>query len=85
MNSEIDILRRNNFKNLQQIDNLNNVIRELEETLQKLIKENEEGYKKYPANWEEKTSVSNTWLTCRDSYWSILNKLIELKEKYNLQ
>ena len=64
----------------KEIERLNNIINELEKTLKKLIKENEEGYEKYPANWEEKTGVSNTWLTCRDSYLCILNKLKELKE-----
>jgi hypothetical protein len=47
--------------------------------LKRLIKEQEYCYNKYPENWEERTSVSNTWLTSRDCYWSALNYLKKLK------
>ena len=63
----------------EELEKANNIIDELEKTLKELIKEQEDGYKKYPENWEERTSVSNTWLRSRDCYLCIYNYLQELK------
>ena len=63
----------------KEIERLNNIINSLEETLNKLIKEQLEEYHKREENWEERRNVSNTWLTSRDCYYSILKYLKELK------
>ena len=68
-----------NIEMKKEIERLNNIINELEKTLKELIKEQEEGYKKYPENWKERKSVCNTWLRSRDCYLCILNYLKELK------
>lgn len=64
----------------KEIERLNNIINELEKTLEQLIEENLEGYRQYPENWEERRSVSNTWLSHRDSYLCILDYLRKLKD-----
>ena len=81
--------RDNDYYNLSKIENitklceeierLNNIINSLEETLNKLIKEQLEEYHKREENWEERRNVSNTWLTSRDCYYSILKYLKKLK------
>ena len=63
----------------KEIERLNNIINELEQTLEKLIKEQLEQYNKREENWEERKGVSNTWLTSRDCYYSILKYLQKLK------
>jgi hypothetical protein len=76
-----DFLQLNDYINAQQqeIERLNNIINSLEETLNKLIKEQLEQYHKREENWEERRNISNTWLTSRDCYYSILKYLQELK------
>ena len=63
----------------KEIERLNNIIEKTESMLKRLMEEQEYCYKKYPENWEERKSVSNTWLTSRDCYWSALNYLKKLK------
>lgn len=63
----------------QEIERLNNIIYNLEDKLNKLIEEQLEQYNKRVENWEEKRNVSNTWLTSRDCYYSILKYLQKLK------
>lgn len=64
---------------LNEIERLNNIIEKTESMLKRLMEEQEYCYNKYPENWEERTGVSNTWLTSRDCYWSALNYLKKLK------
>lgn len=66
------------YKN-DRIERLNNIIEKTESMLKRLMEEQEYCYKKYPENWKERTGVSNTWLTSRDCYWSVLNYLKKLK------
>ena len=63
----------------EEIERLNNIIEKTESMLKRLIEEQEYCYKKYPENWKERTGVSNTWLTSRDCYWSVLNYLKKIK------
>lgn len=63
----------------KEIERLNNIINELEKSLKELIRYSLECYEKYEVNWEERKCVSNTWLTGRDNYLSILNYLQRLK------
>lgn len=64
---------------IDEIERLNNIIYNLEDKLNKLIEEQLEQYNKRVENWEEKRNVSNTWLTSRDCYYSILKYLQKLK------
>ena len=64
---------------VEEIERLNNIIEKTESMLKRLMEEQEYCYKKYPENWKERTSVSNTWLTSRDCYWSALKYLKKLK------
>ena len=68
-----------NQKKDEEIERLNNIIEKTESMLKRLMEEQEYCYKKYPENWKERTGVSNTWLTSRDCYWSVLNYLKKLK------
>ena len=68
-----------NIELKEEIERLNNIINELEKSLKELIRYSLECYEKYEVNWEERKCVSNTWLTGRDSYLSILNYLQRLK------
>ena len=86
MNETIDKLKElleNDKKiieeNYKEIERLNNIIYNLEDKLNKLIEEQLEQYNKRVENWEEKRNVSNTWLTSRDCYYSILKYLQKLK------
>lgn len=74
-----DELEKRNEELNKEIERLNNIIEKIESMLKRLMEEQECCYKKYPENWEERTSVSNTWLTSRDCYWSMLNYLKKLK------
>lgn len=67
------------FEKNEEIERLNNIINELEKSLKELIRYSLECYEKYEVNWEERKCVSNTWLTGRDNYLSILNYLQRLK------
>lgn len=64
------------------LEKKDNILKELEEKLDELIKYEEKCYIQYPENWEERKAVSNTWLTSRDSYYSVKSYLNKLKEKY---
>ena len=91
MNIEVEkVFTERGFTNIEQmatmfdwykeeVERLNNIIEKTESMLKKLMEEQENCYKKYPENWEERISVSNTWLTSRDCYWSALNYLKKLK------
>jgi len=70
------------YEYYQELLKKENILEDVERKLDELIEYNLKFYKKYTENWEEKVSVSNTWLTSRDSYWSIKNYIQELKEKY---
>ena len=63
----------------KEIERLNNIIYNLEDKLNKLIEEQLEQYNKRVENWKERRHVSNTWLTSRDCYYSILKYLQKLK------
>ena len=63
----------------KEIERLNNIIYNLEDKLNKLIEEQLEQYNKRVENWKERRNVSNTWLTSRDCYYSILKYLQKLK------
>lgn len=63
----------------KEIERLNNIIYNLEDKLNKLIEEQLEQYNKRVENWGERRNVSNTWLTSRDCYYSILKYLQELE------
>lgn len=72
-------LIRRDKRHREEIERLNNIINELEKSLKELIRYSLECYEKYEVNWEERKCVSNTWLTGRDNYLSILNYLQRLK------